>query len=54
MLASSDTTNACDLAEEIAQEVGTRDYASSSAAAAIPHLEAALAALNSEGKAMRP
>lgn len=41
-----DHQRACDLAEAIVQEVGTRDYASLSAAAAIPHLEAALAALN--------
>ncbi|AZB50522.1 hypothetical protein [Synechococcus phage S-H1] len=41
-----DHQRACDLAEEIVEEVGTRDYASLSAAAAIPHLEAALAALN--------
>ena len=49
-----DHQRACDLAEAIVEEVGTRDYDSLSAAAAIPHLEAALAALNSEGKAMRP
>ena len=41
-----DRQRACDLAEAIAHEVNTRDYASSNAAAAIPHLEAALAALN--------